>query len=263
MSATASKSPSVLLSLDISAAFDTLDHLRLHYRVKGLFGFDSSVLQWLGSYLVGGEQFVGVASCHSRTVKLFSGVLQGSFLGPLLFSIFTTPVGNLISTFEIRYHQISDDTQLYMVIDTTSPTGLATLSARADAVAGWHIRDDVILDPTRQTASSLARVKKWQSLACQSVGGAAVLFGSTHRVRGVTLDSEHTFDQHITVVVRAYNCHLRALRHIRHLIDREAANTIAFSIICSRLDYCSAILYLVNEGNIDRQMLKILTSRKW
>ena len=102
-SATASKSPSVLLSLD-SAAFDTLDHRRLLERAKDLFGFDSTVLQWLGSLLVGREQFFGVASCHSRTMKLFSGVPQDSVLGPLLFSIFMTPVGNLISTFGIRYH---------------------------------------------------------------------------------------------------------------------------------------------------------------
>ena len=61
LSAAASKSPFILLSLDISAAFDTLDHYRLLERAKDLFGFDSTVLQWLGSNLVGREQILSVA----------------------------------------------------------------------------------------------------------------------------------------------------------------------------------------------------------
>ena len=109
LSATASKSPYVLLSLDISSTFDTLHHQRLLEWAKNLFGFDSTVLQWLVSYIVGREQFVGVASCHSLTVMLFSGVPQGSVLSLLLFSIFMTTVGNLISTFGKRYNQFTDD----------------------------------------------------------------------------------------------------------------------------------------------------------
>ena len=70
LSSSASKSPSVLLLLDIRVAFDTLDHHCLLERAKDLFGFDSTVLQWLGSYLVEREQFVGVASCHFLNGKV-------------------------------------------------------------------------------------------------------------------------------------------------------------------------------------------------
>ena len=133
LSSKASKSP-CSASLDIRAAFDTLDHRCLLERLKVLIGFDITVLQWLGSYLVGWEQFSGVASCRYCTVKLFSSVQQGSVFGPLQFSTFTKPVGNLVSTFCIRYHEFAEDEQLYAVIDMTSTTGLATLSACADAV---------------------------------------------------------------------------------------------------------------------------------
>ena len=70
LTATDSRSPSVLLSLDISAAFNTLDYRRLLERAKDLFGFDCVILRWLASYLAGREQFVVAGGCRSRTVKL-------------------------------------------------------------------------------------------------------------------------------------------------------------------------------------------------
>ena len=60
LTATDSRTPSVLLSLDSSAAFDTLDHRRLLGRAKGLFGFDSVALKWLSSYLSCRKHYVSV-----------------------------------------------------------------------------------------------------------------------------------------------------------------------------------------------------------
>ena len=68
LTATDNKTPSVLLSLDISAAFDTSDHRCLLERSRTLFGLDDSVLEWLESYLSGLEHFVSAGGCRSRTV---------------------------------------------------------------------------------------------------------------------------------------------------------------------------------------------------
>ena len=79
------KIPTVLLSLDISAAFDTLDHNRFPLRANELFAVDDMVLDWLRSYLSGRYQFVSVGGSRSSYVLLSSGVPQGSVLGLLLF----------------------------------------------------------------------------------------------------------------------------------------------------------------------------------
>ena len=84
------------------------------------------------------------------------------------------------------------------------------------------------------------------------MSGNTVPFSSKLRILGVTLDSRLSFDDHVTNVVRACNYHIRALCHIRHLIDRETMNVIACSIVSSRLDYCSAILCGVTSRNVDR-----------
>ena len=100
----------------------------------------------------GREHFVSAGGCRSRTVKISTEVPQGSVLGPLLFSIFTTPVGTLISTFGIPYHQFADDTQLYTAIKSLLPVDLATLSDCVDALMGWHIANNLLLNPSKTKA---------------------------------------------------------------------------------------------------------------
>jgi Reverse transcriptase (RNA-dependent DNA polymerase) len=77
--------PTVLLSLDISAAFDMLDHDRLLNHATELFGLSGQVINWLESYLTGRTSYVSIGNCCSSTVNCSTGVPQGSVLGPLLF----------------------------------------------------------------------------------------------------------------------------------------------------------------------------------
>ena len=81
------------------------------------------------------------------------------------------------------------------------------------------------------------------------ITGASVPFVNKIQILGVTIDSKLSFDDHITSVVRACNFHIRA---IRHLLNQDAANTIACSIVCSRLDYYNTVLYGVTAHNISR-----------
>jgi hypothetical protein len=67
---------------------------------------------------------------------------------------------------------------------------------------------------------------------------------------GVILDRKLTFNQHVNSVVKACNYHIRALRFIRPALDRNTANTIACSIVGSRLDYCNSLLNGTSQANI-------------
>ena len=88
-----SSQPTVLVSLDLSAAFDTIDHHILLSRLQAIFGVSGSAIGWISSYLTDRVQRVVVGHSQSENTSLSTGVLQGSVLGPLLFSIFTSPVG--------------------------------------------------------------------------------------------------------------------------------------------------------------------------
>ena len=106
----------VLLSLDISAAFDTINHSTLLDRITQDFGICGSAVIWLQSFISDRQQYVAVDAEQSTPVNCSSGVPQGSVLGPLLFAMYIPPVGNVVAAHSLCYHQYADDTQLYMVV---------------------------------------------------------------------------------------------------------------------------------------------------
>ena len=98
--------------LDLSAAFDTVSHAILLQRLHARLGLSGSALAWLTSYLPGRTQAVHINGSTSPAHELKSGVPQGSVLGPLLFCIYTLPLGDIIRKHGIKYHFYAGDTQL-------------------------------------------------------------------------------------------------------------------------------------------------------
>ena len=108
-----SKKVVFMVLLDLSAAFDTVDHLVLLSRLHHRFNICGSVLNWLQSYLKGWTTRVSINGHFSDHISVDFGVPQGSVLGPLLFSAYTTPIGDIIRKHGISYHIYADDCQLY------------------------------------------------------------------------------------------------------------------------------------------------------
>ena len=88
---------SLVALLDLSAAFDTLDHLILLKRLETTFGVRSTVLDWFVSYLSGHFQSVIVDGAVSASHPLVYSMLQGSVLGPVLFTLYSQRLSDAIS----------------------------------------------------------------------------------------------------------------------------------------------------------------------
>ena len=76
-----------------------------------------------------------------------------------------------------------------------------------------------------------------------SVAGVDLPVADDMKVLGVVLDRRLTFDKHVSAVARSCNYHAQAIRHIRHLLTMELAQTLACSLTLSRIDYCNAVLH--------------------
>ena len=102
-----------LTLLDLSAAFDTIDHATLTDRLSDWYGISGQAQIWFSSYLQNMHQSVKIEDTFSDKVTLSYGVPQGSVLGPVLFTLYTTPLSAIISSFDINHHLYADDTQIY------------------------------------------------------------------------------------------------------------------------------------------------------
>ena len=104
-----------MVLLDQSAAFDTIDHDKLLDCLRKWFGVGGRCLDWFKSYLSDRTQFIKIGSVLSEARKLKFGVPQGSVLGPILFSLYTTPLSKVISKHpDVKFHLYADDTQLFI-----------------------------------------------------------------------------------------------------------------------------------------------------
>ena len=109
-------SVTALTLLDLSAAFDTIDHTISLDRLNGYFGISGLALGWFNSYLSGRTHLVKVGSTLSHPVGLQYGVPQGCVLGSILFSLYTNSISSIIHFHStIKYHFYANDTQLYTV----------------------------------------------------------------------------------------------------------------------------------------------------
>ena len=104
----------ILVLLDLSAAFDTVDHNVPFSRLKDMFCRSGKVLEWFRSYLEQRSQRVSVHGILSDIQFLLSGVPQGSVLGLLVFTMYTRPHGIIAHRYGVRYHLYADDSQLYI-----------------------------------------------------------------------------------------------------------------------------------------------------
>ena len=100
--------------LDLSAAFDTVDHEILLDRLSTAFGIRSAALSWIKSFLQGRTQTVAFAGQQSSRSPVNCGVPQGSVLGPILFLLYTADVIGIARRHGLGVHSYADDTQLYL-----------------------------------------------------------------------------------------------------------------------------------------------------
>ena len=118
---------SAIVLLDLSAAFDTVDHEVLLKRLDLSYGVTGCALKWFRSYLCGRTQYVRHGLTKSSIVRLLCGVPQGSVLGPILFVLYTADLVRLIEEHGLQAHLYADDIQ---VIGTCPSRDVSTLQSR-------------------------------------------------------------------------------------------------------------------------------------
>ena len=247
----------ILSLLDLSAAFDTIDHDIMLARLSAC-GCSNLVLEWFKSYLVGRTQVVKVNDICSSPAELPFGVPQGSVLGPVLFTIYTTSLSPVIKDTNSDYHYYADDTQLYR---SAPPSEISTLmnNVKEDiqTVGRWMEANKLKMNDEKTELLCVGKATKLKVVFDEikdglQVSGQSVLFSDSVRSLGVCLDSTLTMEAHVRYLCTVLYLQLRRIGKIRHLLTVDATNKLCVSFILSRLDYCNALFSHLSAKHISK-----------
>lgn len=242
-----------LIMLDLSAAFDTVDHNILLKRLELSFGFSGTALQWFNSYLVDRFQTVKTTLGVSAEVPLHHGVPQGSVLGPLLFVLYTSPVLGIITQHGLTGHMYADDSQGYKhCLPPELPMTICSIQDCFAALSMWMIANRLKLNADKTEVIFFGSKFNLSKISVTSVllNEIAIPVSTVVRNLGVFLDSQLTFNDHCSRLTSNCYMHIRQLWQIRSCLTKSACEKLVHAFISSRLDYCNAILAGCNKSTL-------------
>ena len=249
------KSASLLVLLDMSKAFDSLNHNLLLEKLRKL-GLKASVTSWFSSYLSSRYQRVRYEDSLSELLPLTNGVPQGSILGPVLFSIY---INDLISV--ITHSQPAayvDDSQLHFKFSVSdSSSAMAAVNQDLRNISKWCAKNSLLINPekTKLVVVGSAQLIKRLPHISLSLLGKTILPVSFVKDLGVYIDQYLTYDVHITKTASSCMNQLVQISRIKHLLDKKTLLLLINSFVFSKLFYCSSVWGNTSKRNLHKLQL--------
>ena len=223
-------------------------------------------LRWIESYLSDRWFFVRVGSSSSFSCRCSVWSLNTTVLGPLLFTSYVAPIRRLTESYGVHYHKYTDDTQLHTALTVQLSGYLNHLQDYlftqwlSQPSSRMHVRPSTVIlaqrlaSKSRQVCFFRTRQRLQRLNLPSSVAVASCCIGvcEKRKTLAITLDNTLSFDDHVNGNVRSCHFYIRADRNIRRSLTGDVTNTIACSIVHSRLDYCNSLLYGASKKSPDR-----------
>ena len=244
MSNTCHGKASILVLLDLSATFDTVDHQLLLSDFSDC-GVKGTALSLLESYVENREQCVAIGESQSEPMALQYGVPQGSVLGPVLFTVYTGKLHLLFfwKLMELVITFFADDTQLYIRAEYIDEAKHRLSSLMSDLKI-WMARRKLKLNDGKTEIIVIRG--NFRNVPVVNFG--EISFGNTQLVScesanylSVVLDSSLSFRSHIDSIVKTCNFQIRNLYMIKDFVNRKNLVTLVHSLIISKVDYCNSL----------------------
>ena len=195
---------SALLLLDLSAAFDTVDHDILFHRLESWFGISNSALSWFKSFLTDRRQVVRTGDTTSSPSILHFGIPQGSVLGPILFSLYTTPLSSVIAGHtDIQHHLYADDTQIYLSF--SSGTDYLSLVKKCVLdIFSWLSANKLSANPDKTEYILICPKKQTITDTTLTLSTASISPSDHAKNLGVIFQFDLSLDKHISAMLLSY-----------------------------------------------------------
>ncbi len=247
----------LLVLIDLSAAFDTIDHDILLDRLETKFGISGVALEWHRSYLQARRQCVIInGQTRSAESVLRYGVPQGSCLGPILFTEYASTLFSVIHDHLDNAHGYADDHQLYLSFSPNSvqnqECAVKCMESCLLDVKQWMLANKLKMNDAKTEFIIVGSRQQLDKIQFDSikVGDSVVKSVQSVKDLGAYFDNTMSMEAHIDAKCKAAFRQLYSLRRIRKFLTREATETLIHAFIFSHLDYCNGLLYNVAEYQV-------------
>ena len=238
----------MLVMLDLSAAFDTIDHKILLNRLQNMYGIKNSSLDWFKSYLTGRTNAVTVNGSMSNNSNLKYGVPQGSKLGPILFNTYIAPMSNIAKSHNIDDQKYADDEQLMLAFSSTDK------DAKKAKIQMEKCIDDIrqflsnnklcnnsgkteIILFGSQSHLSATRIEKL------IIDGTELNYSDEAKNLGVIFDKHMTMERQINKICKSVYFNIKNISHIRKCLNKNDTKAVVNALVTPHLDYGNSLLY--------------------
>ena len=238
----------ILLSLLVcSAAFNLVNHPILRCHLKHCLGISNVVYEWFLSYLSDHSQCVAISNVTSPASPLTCSVPQGLVLGPILFTIYTLTLGDIIRSHHTCFYQYTDDSQLYLACDNSESSStedaLSKLETCIDDIRRLRPNNRLKLNDSKTEFLFIhSKFGKHPANPTITISQDKIPPAPTTRNLRVLFDEYLTLKPHVASLCKSAFFQIHQIGRIRKFLPTPTAKTVVHSIVTSRLDYCNGAL---------------------
>ena len=248
------KKITLVVLLDLSAAFDSVDHSILSNRLKSC-GVVDAAHHWIMDYISDRSQVVSINNKLSSSLSITCGVPQGTVLGPILFIVYLVGIHEAIAPFDIQYVLYADDLQLFV---TCTVTGFSQTVSRLqeciNSVIRWLRASLLTANPSKSEFIILGSKVLLNKLSVSNLlaGSEEIPVRKVVRDLGFEIDSTLAFTKQVSKLRSRSFMALRLVNRIKNCLLPSHYSMLTNSLVLSNLDYCSSLYYGVNKSVLRR-----------
>ena len=244
----------IMLFLDLSAAFDTIDIEKLLQILADEIGLSGMALQWCRSFLSDRTQRVKILGKYSEMLSVKYGVPQGSVLGPKFFNIYVRSQPQIFQNSGFESTSFADDANGMRTFSISFQYSILKneVGKCIDNVTNW-MNENFMKINQEKTEMILFHPKSLQHqviIGGTFVGKECIRFSKTVKNVGVTLDNNLTLDKHVNNIVSYTFKLLKNIGRVRNIITNKQTEMLVHAVSTSRLDYCNSLFINMSKSNL-------------
>ena len=199
----------ILASLDLSSAFDTVDHAIFLRRLQDMYGICNTFQKWFDSYLTNRQPRVCINTSFSNPRYLKCGVPQGSVLGARIYTMYVRPMSEIINRHNVSYHSYADDSQLYIQCDNNEESircAINRLERCILDICEWMSGNSLKINQDKTEFIIFSCKSDQYNHLSLNIGSEIIHPSKSVKILGVTLDSNMNMQQDVEIHVDLHIC---------------------------------------------------------